>query len=310
VRNGVKLRQPISRAQIDSVDPTSRTAAQTLSARWLSVLESAIDPQFLNEGLEYAQAGQIVDLDIKPGRIDAHVQGRAPRPYHTVIHTTVLSAQQWERLEEGMIAEAAYVAKLLVGELPAAFDQLLCTIVSADWLRMATWSAGNVAPADSAPLSSCTCGEPHPCKHVAAVGYIVAERLLQQPALILTMLGKPADVVLDHLRQKRTIQTRGMASAHVDALSPQSQVQAPPLQACIEDFWRNPPGSSDPADLENQAPLKHVPHALLRRLGPSTLSGRFPMVGLLASVYDTVSTEAAKLRDAATLPDDSQSQPE
>ena len=46
-------------------------------------------------------------------------------------------------------------------------------------------------------------------------------------------------------------------------------------------------------------PAVHAPHALLRRLGPSPLRGRFPLVGLLASVYDTVAQRALSLRDRA-----------
>jgi hypothetical protein len=33
-------------------------------------------------------------------------------------------------------------------------------------------------------------------------------------------------------------------------------------------------------------------------LGPSPLNGRFPMVGLLASIYDAVSSAAVRLMDA------------
>ena len=34
-------------------------------------------------------------------------------------------------------------------------------------------------------------------------------------------------------------------------------------------------------------------------MGPSPLQGRFPLVGLLASVYDTVAERAVRLRDHA-----------
>jgi hypothetical protein len=54
-------------------------------------------------------------------------------------------------------------------------------------------------------------------------------------------------------------------------------------------------------------PPQHAPHALLRRLGPSPLPGRFPLVGLLASVYDTVAEEAIRLRDRAERLDEANS---
>ncbi len=43
-------------------------------------------------------------------------------------------------------------------------------------------------------------------------------------------------------------------------------------------------------------------HALLRRLGSSPLEGRFPITGLLASIYDTVSEQARRIRLDAEHP--------
>jgi hypothetical protein len=37
---------------------------------------------------------------------------------------------------------------------------------------------------------------------------------------------------------------------------------------------------------------------LLRRLGPSTLEGQFPLAGLLATIYDEAAAEAARILDA------------
>jgi hypothetical protein len=77
---------------------------------------------------------------------------------------------------------------------------------------------------------------------------------------------------------------------------PESQIQPPPLASCIEEFWRAGP---ELAELEHRPPPQHAPHALLRRLGPSPLNGRFPLAGLLASVYDTVSEAAKRMREEA-----------
>ncbi len=38
----------------------------------------------------------------------------------------------------------------------------------------------------------------------------------------------------------------------------------------------------------------HVPHALLRRMGPSPMGGKFPMVGLMASIYDSIRARAPR----------------
>ena len=38
--------------------------------------------------------------------------------------------------------------------------------------------------------------------------------------------------------------------------------------------------------------MQHVPHALLIRLGSTPIEGKFPFLGLLASIYDSVSDNA------------------
>jgi len=314
----VKLRQPFSQSQFEGSDSASRTAGQVIAQRWWKGLEAMIESQRLASGLEYAQAGQIVDLEIRPGLVDAHVQGRAGRPYHTQLRVVALTPDQWDHVVQAMLTEAVYAAKLLAGELPTGFDDLMSSMIDPQWLRIAAWSQPHPEISVAGPSmqlrSSCTCDDDQPCKHLAAAGFVVTERLLEQPMLIMTLLGMPADRVLEQLKRTRSIQSRGMTSAHAEALAPESRVQAPPLEACIEDFWRNPPGSAELADLENQPPLEHVPHALLRRLGPSPLNGRFPMVGLLASVYDAVSAAAKNLRDSGTslvdaIPSDSAEPP-
>jgi hypothetical protein len=40
----------------------------------------------------------------------------------------------------------------------------------------------------------------------------------------------------------------------------------------------------------------HLPHTLLRRLGISPMDGKFPMVGLLETIYDDVSKVAREQR--------------
>jgi hypothetical protein len=42
-----------------------------------------------------------------------------------------------------------------------------------------------------------------------------------------------------------------------------------------------------------------APHALLRRLGQSPLQGKFPLVGLLASIYDSIAEDGRKLRETS-----------
>jgi uncharacterized Zn finger protein len=135
-----------------------------------------------------------------------------------------------------------------------------------------------------------------PCRHIAAVADLVAELLAADPLLAFRLRGLPVDQLLERLRHARALRTRGEATAHVDPLIPESREEAEPLEDCLDSFWRPAPRLASFHDRPN---TPFVPHALLRRMGPPPMSGRFPLVGLLASIYDDVGRRAVALRDKA-----------
>ena len=261
--------------------PVARTS---LASRWLKLFEERVDATSMHAGLEYARAGQIASLQILAGEIDARVQGTAARPYVVRIGVTALTEPQWQRLIDAMAVEAIHVAKLLSGELPPGLDELFAEHDS------------SLLPSAAALQLSCTCeaaaSSGGACKHMAAAGHLVADQLSDQPLLILTLMGMPAERLIERLRQARLLETQGVASAHSQASLPAPPSGAPPLESLLEDFWR---GQGELEDVGSFTPRESVRHALLRRLGPSPLQGKFPMVGLLASIYDAAS-EAARRR--------------
>ncbi len=271
VRHGLKLRHR---------EPDRERS--DLARRWIELLDARTDVDVRPQGWEYAVAGQVASLEIEGGQIRARVQGRASKPYRTTIALPILAESDWERVVGAMAQEAVYVAKLLGNELPEGLEELFRTL------------GLQLLPGDPHEwAASCSCPRRTACKHVAAVGYVVAERLEEQPLLVFSLRGMAAERVLDRLRQVRAMHTHGVASAHSDPMIPESQIEPPPLEATLEEFWR----SGRPLRPESMS--APAPHALLRRLGPSPLRGRFPLVGLLASVYDTVAEHAILLRDHA-----------
>ncbi len=135
---------------------------------------------------------------------------------------------------------------------------------------------------------------------MAAVLYIMADRLEAEPLLIFSLRGLPAEQLLDRLLHAREIREHGVAAAHADPMIPETQIPPQPLGECLDDFWR---AGTELSDLEHAATIAHLPHALLKRLGPTPLPGKFPMVGLLASIYDSVSLYARDLRERAEVID-------
>ncbi|MHC5002117.1 MAG: SWIM zinc finger family protein [Planctomycetota bacterium] len=253
--------------------------------RWLDIVEMRFDEAMRMEGLEYARAGQVAQLAIAAGTAEATVQGRAAQPYKTRVSLPVLNGEQWRRLIAVLAADAGVVAKLLADSVPAGL------------LELTERTSPALLPPEGLEVEfGCTCGGRVPCKHVVAVAYLVAFRLFDQPLIVFDLRGMPGDRLLERLRQVRAIQAYGVAAAHSDPLIPASQVAAPNLESSVEDFWRAGPPL---AALTRKPPAEYAPQALLRRLGPSPLPGKFPLVGLLASIYDTVADRALELRDHA-----------
>ncbi len=297
VRGGIKLAGTFVGAGGESLRANAAgqnpNPGMELARRLIALVEARLEPAVLAAGLEYARSGQTVSVEFLPGVIEAAVQGSAPRPYVTRLKVPVISSASWPGVIEAMAAEAVHVAKLLSGELPATLDDLMKSLDLA------------LLPAKAEEVSfQCSCGfaaeaakQGRFCKHAATAVHVSAERLAAQPLLIFTLLGMPSERLLEQLRQARAMQTNGVTSAHGDAPIGEMENFAVPLEACLDEFWRSPARSHDLAE-GAPPPLHHVPHALLRRLGPSPMNGRFPMVGLLASVYDTVGAAARRMQEA------------
>jgi len=138
----------------------------------------------------------------------------------------------------------------------------------------------------------CSCGDKRPCKHAAAALFLTAERLLSMPMLFFELRGTTTEDLLGKLRQARTLDAKGQAVAHASIRSDDLPAILP-IEDCLEDFWRCP----HPVKEADSSPMpNHLPHALLRRLGQSTMVGKFPFAGLLETIYDDVARNAAEHR--------------
>jgi uncharacterized Zn finger protein len=273
VRDGIKL------------DRRRKEAARTwVARRWLDLVEGRLDADEMAAGLEYARTGQTRTMLITPGRIEASVQGSAPKPYEVGIVLPVVDEGVWTRIIQAMVGEAKHAAALLAGEVAESLDDL-----------MRREGGHLLAPSGEAIRFTCTCGGRDPCKHAAAVAYLIADRLSRTPTLAFDLSGQSAEQVLNRLRQARAMSTRGVAAAHADPFGADRH-DVPPLETCLDDFWGN---AQQITELGKPPPSEHAPLALLRRLGPSPIDGRFPLVGLLASIYETVSKDALRIRDEA-----------
>lgn len=129
------------------------------------------------------------------------------------------------------------------------------------------------------------------CKHACCAAYLFAERLTSDPFLMFRVRGMAGGELLDRLRHMRAVGQQG-GGMYVGRVPGVSDVESTPLDADLDAFWDLGPQL---ASLETPIGAPPITHPLLRRLGPSPFSNStFPLVGLLASCYDSISADVLK----------------
>src|SRR5258708_16891111 len=161
--------------------------------RWIAVLECFNMGTRLSRGRAYARQGQVISIDVEPGMVQAKVQGSQPKPYKVEIRFKTLSDQDWENVTEAMASQAIFAAKLLAGEMPKNIEEAFGAVKL------------SLFPIALKELeTSCSCPDwANPCKHIAAVYYLLAERFDEDPFLIFKLRGRTKEQIIEVLRGKR-----------------------------------------------------------------------------------------------------------
>jgi len=175
---------------------------QWWSRRFISVLESYGMSGRLARGRNYARAGQVLDFELSQGKVTARVQGSRVRPYQVRIGVLPLTTAQWRRVQDRLASQALFRAKLLAGEMPREIEEVFAECGTPLFPR---------SPADLDMHCSCPDWEV-PCKHLAAVCYVLAEEFDRDPFGMLAWRGKARDELLAALRR---IQVSGSGSGRV-----------------------------------------------------------------------------------------------
>jgi uncharacterized Zn finger protein len=170
-----------------------------------------------------------------------------------------------------LAGQALFRAKLLAGEMPREIEEVFAECGTP------------LFPRSAADLDMhCNCPDwGLPCKHLAAVCYVLAEEFDRDPFGMLAWRGKDRAELLATLRRIQGSPDRAAAPAERDALD----VPAPPLAECLDGFWS--PGLS-PARLRAlaTAPNSAAPDLLLRMFPPPPVQVRKQdLADLLAPAY-------------------------
>lgn len=238
------------------------------SRRFIDLVESFADKGRLQRGRSYARSGQVVGLTVKPYEVRAKVQGSRGRPYQVTIGIDVIDGADWREIEAALAGRAVFRARLLAGEMPPEIEDVFAEF--------------------GIPLFPCSPHDLHlmcncpdwgdPCKHAAAVLYVLAEAFDDDPFLVLAWNGRTREQLLTGLR-------RAPAPADGHDVSGE-RVDGPPLSA--SGFWTPPHGL---ARLRALPPAPPAPPGLLLRIAdpPAVKVRRKPLTDVLAPAYETLS---------------------
>lgn len=225
-------------------------AANWWAKRWLAVLESYGIGSRLQRGRSYARSGQVLNIDVQPGLVQARVQGSRSKPYNVEIQVNSLSDSEWERVLDTISQQAIFAAQLLDGEMPqeieTAFEEAGVSLFPAKTRDV---------------MTECSCPDySNPCKHIAAVYYLLGEHFDQEPFLIFTLRGRTREQIIEALRNRRAAATGESAE---DVVALEAAPSAPSLNDQIADFWGRDSFDWTPPHIATP----EVDSSMLRRLG-------------------------------------------
>jgi uncharacterized Zn finger protein len=215
--------------------------------RWIAALEQFGWGNRLQRGKSYARQGQVLSIDFVGPQVRAKVQGSRTTPYRVTIEIQPLTDAQWEQATAALVQQAIFAAKLLAGEMPPDIESAF------DAARVPLFPRGarDISAACSCPDSA------NPCKHIAAVYYLLGERFDDDPFLIFQVRGRTREQIIDALRALR---------AGSGASAPDTAPDAAPALADLLDTFYQAGGELDTITVQIAAP--EVEAALLKQLGP------------------------------------------
>ena len=266
---------------------------QWWSRRFIGVLESYGMSGRLARGRSYARAGQVLDFELSQGKVTARVQGSRVRPYQVRIGVLPLTTAQWRRVMKQLASQALFRAKLLAGEMPHEIEEVFSECGTP------------LFPRSAADLDMhCSCPDwGVPCKHLAAVCYVLAEEFDRDPFAMLAWRGRGRDELLTALRAiqagpggsgfraGRDAPAGAAGSAPGTAGRAGLDIPARPLAECLDAFWS--PGLS-PARLRalSAGPGSTTPDLLLRMFPPPPVRVRGQdLADVLAPAYQRLAAD-------------------
>ena len=177
--------------------------------QWLGALNNIDFDNRLPRGRSYAKNGYVKDLNIKEGLIQAKVIGSRPSPYKVIIKVPPVKQDKLALLAEEISQNPVLIAHLLNHYLDPEFlkvsDKLDINIFPKNW--------------DDLEMN-CSCPDwAVPCKHLAAVVYMLSQAIDTDPFLVFSLCG----IDLISLLKTKHLSIKNQVKPHIPSLHELSQ---------------------------------------------------------------------------------------
>ena len=258
------------------------------SQQWLDLLDKYRFKKRLERARNYAREGNVLKIEFKDQKVLAQVQGTQIEPYTVSLWLDIFSDEEWNYIIATLSQRAIFSAKLLAGEMPQDIED----VFAANGLRLFPFSLDNVH-------SECSCpDQANPCKHIAAVYYILGDRFSEDPFVLFQLRGKNAEQIINSLRQ-----LRGQSQDEINvATSEEITIKSNPNSLKLDQFWNYsqqldsalvvitpPPSSETVLDILGAINLATIG---IKSTNRSTLSDIDIVMQYLETVYKNVSQQA------------------
>lgn len=243
--------------------------SQWWAKRWIEILKSFDMGARLTRGASYAKSGQVLRISFLSGKVIAAVQGSVRTPYSVEIDIKPLPNSAWNTIIPILANQAQYAALLLSGVMPQDIEKVFadagCPLFPKGYVEI---------------TSSCSCPDwANPCKHIAAVYYIMGEEFDRDPFLLFTLRGMTREALLKRMNLLPS-------EDEDDALN--MEYSPEPLPDSHRVFWKGEATGRELSEAEIVKPV--ISAAMLRRLGVFPLwRGSHPFLETLAQVYEPAS---------------------
>ena len=249
------------RGGIRAQNVRSQASRKWWARRWITYLEEQQLGARLGRGRSYALSGQVLSLEITPGLAKAVVQGGTKEAYTCEIRFDVVKPKAKSRIVDRLLARPMLISQLLIHSLPEEVERLF---------RAEGYPLLPSTP--DAFVASCTCPDPiNPCKHLAAVLFILIEAIEQNPLLLLELRGvtladlTDGDPVEDGKQEYQPGEGDTLVEESASATASEDEDKPEDLEADPDFFWHGVEVA--PPDY-GPAPAQNTKMPLVQRLGP------------------------------------------